>query len=78
MTKLTFDEVKKVYSQFQDKNELSVGYERTYDTVYGWLTNPAELKGLGFDPTFAARVMASVAILALYLFQLEELFALLL
>ena len=61
MTKLTFDEVKKVYSQFQDKNELSVGYERTYDTVYGWLTNPAELKGLGFDPTFAARVMASVA-----------------
>ncbi|MDY6893888.1 MAG: hypothetical protein SVO01_00495 [Thermotogota bacterium] len=58
---LTIDEIKAIYDSYRDDDELSVGYERTYDTVLDWLIRPVGEKGVGINIEYAALLMSSVA-----------------
>ncbi len=61
MEKFTFADIKNIYKRFQDPEEKSVKYIRSYNTVYDWLTGVPPNRGLGFDKEYVIRLMASVA-----------------
>ena len=61
MSNIIHDEIKEIYTRFRDEEEIKVGYFRTYDSIFQWLTNKPPLRGLGFDETFVTKLMASVA-----------------